>query len=200
MGLTEVDLVKIRTALEKPSLSEALEAMGKVLSELGEQKRLDRPDREKIIEECMPTLERFEVVEKQVFFPIPCPPEFSATIRIYASTMSREAVRKSLALIPDELAYNPDYLDFQKGVEATRKIWKVKVEELKETITYLEEAIQVMPECLEEEAKCEERERILGIFEKYKEPIEKQERLNTKFKMANTVWQALKETEGGKQC
>lgn len=51
---------------------------------------------EELVEKCMPTLERFEVVEKQVFFPIPKPPEFSCTIRIYAATMSREAVRKTL--------------------------------------------------------------------------------------------------------
>ncbi len=50
-----------------------------------------------LVEECMPTLERFEAVEKEVFFPIPKPPEFSCTIRMYASTMSREAVRKTLA-------------------------------------------------------------------------------------------------------
>ena len=52
---------------------------------------------EELVEECMPTLERFEVVEKQVFYPITKPPEFSSTIRIYASIMSREAVRKTLA-------------------------------------------------------------------------------------------------------
>ncbi len=53
------------------------------------------PD-EELVEKCMPTLERFEEVEKQVFYPIPTSPEFSAIIRIYASTMSREAVRKTL--------------------------------------------------------------------------------------------------------
>ncbi len=53
----------------------------------------------KLVEECMPTLERFEVVEKQVFFPIPKPVGFTYTIRIYASTMSREAVRNTLAQI-----------------------------------------------------------------------------------------------------
>lgn len=77
----------------------------KNLEELGYHKPLDRPElREKgeeLVEKCMPTLERFEEVEKQVFFPIPKPVEFAVTIRVYASTMSREAVRKTLALIPD---------------------------------------------------------------------------------------------------
>ncbi len=53
----------------------------------------------KLVEECMPTLERFEEVERQVFFPVPKPLEFSATIRIYASTMAREAIRKALHVI-----------------------------------------------------------------------------------------------------
>ncbi len=55
--------------------------------------------KEELVEKCMPTLERFEEVEKQIFFPIPKPVEFSATIRIYASTMSRESVRNTLATI-----------------------------------------------------------------------------------------------------
>jgi len=61
----------------------------------------DKELREELVEKCMPTLERFEEIEKQVFYPIPKPAEFSATIRIYASTMSREAVRKALALLPN---------------------------------------------------------------------------------------------------
>ena len=56
---------------------------------------------EELVEKCMPTVERFEEVEGQVFYPIPKPPEFSATIRVYASRMSREAVRKT-ARIKDQ--------------------------------------------------------------------------------------------------
>ncbi len=64
----------------------------------------DRPDKEKkeeLVEKCMPTLERFEEVEKHVFYPIPTPKEFAATIRIYASTLARESIKNTLALIPD---------------------------------------------------------------------------------------------------
>ncbi len=63
---------------------------------MSEAKRLDIPE---LVEKCMPALERFEEVEKQVFYPIPKPVEFSSTIRIYASTMAREAIRKAIALI-----------------------------------------------------------------------------------------------------
>ena len=38
--MIEADLVKIRTALEKPSLVEAIEAMERVLEELGYHKLL----------------------------------------------------------------------------------------------------------------------------------------------------------------
>ena len=56
-------------------------------------------DKAMLTEKCMPTIERFEEVEKQVFFPIPCPEGFSATIRIYASKMSREAIAKARPII-----------------------------------------------------------------------------------------------------
>lgn len=85
---------------------------------------MDKEQRIKeLVEKCMPTLERFEEVEKQVFYPIPKPVEFSSTIRIYASTMSREAVKKTLALIPqvpqgdDEGLLTPEEID-----KATSKI------------------------------------------------------------------------------
>ena len=53
-------------------------------------------------------------------------------------------INKILALFPNELQFNPDYLDFKKGVKATEEIWQVKVEE----------------------AKREERERIITHLDK----------------------------------
>ena len=65
------------------------------------------------VEKYMPTLERFEEIEKQVFFPIPAPREFSATIRIYASTMAREALRNILAEVDKLTVINPyDCMNF----------------------------------------------------------------------------------------
>lgn len=92
----------------------------KAIAEANERERLDKPDREKgeeLVEKCMPALERFEEIEKQVFYPIPKPVEFSSTIRIYASTMSREAVRKTIALIPDIEEAQKKVDDWQVGFE-----------------------------------------------------------------------------------
>ena len=64
------------------------------------QERQDELLLTEIVEECMPTIERFEEVQKQVFYPISAKElGCEVTCRIYASTMSREAVRKTLAKI-----------------------------------------------------------------------------------------------------
>lgn len=82
-----------------------------------------------LVEKCMPTLERFEEVEKQVFYPIPKPPEFSATIRIYASTMSREAVRKTLNKTASIKGTNA--IDYLKGYTEAEAKCQARVERIK---------------------------------------------------------------------
>ena len=97
-------------------------------------KRDKELDKAMLTEKCVPTIERFEDVEKQVFYPIPCPEGFSATIRIYASKMSREAITKARPIIraevaeeilnqmalercdPDVMAYFEDYYWLPKSV------------------------------------------------------------------------------------
>ncbi len=59
---------------------------------------------DKLIEKCVPSIEVFEDVEKQVFFPIPAPGEFSATIRIYASTMCRRTLAQAIPIIREAVA------------------------------------------------------------------------------------------------
>ncbi len=64
-------------------------------------KRDKELDKAMLTEKCMPTIERFEEVEKQVFYPIPYPVGFSVIIRIYASKMSREAIAKARPIIAE---------------------------------------------------------------------------------------------------
>ncbi len=97
-----------------------------------------------LVEKCMPTLERFEIIEKQVFFPIPKPVEFSTTIRIYAATMSREAIRKAIPIIKQAgirevvewihsitagAIIEVDDTISELPVHVERRVWKAKLRE-----------------------------------------------------------------------
>ena len=60
------------------------------------------PNKE-LIENCMLALKDYERIEKAVFFPIPVPSNFNATIRIYASTIARQTLERAIPIIAEEI-------------------------------------------------------------------------------------------------
>lgn len=54
-------------------------------------------------EKYMLPIEVYEQVEKEVFYPIPAPKNFHATIRMYASSMARRTIYNTVKLILKEI-------------------------------------------------------------------------------------------------
>jgi len=53
-----------------------------------------------LTEKYMPTIERFEQVQKEIFYPIPS--DMPLVARMYAAKIAREAIEKTLSLLSKE--------------------------------------------------------------------------------------------------